>query len=205
MAGGRARRFHVLKQEWGFKQFISKKDFTDPSNGFLVDDKCGFGAEVYIKENKTSVVECLSLKSSTVDKEPYKREFKITNFSTLKAKWVSEEFTVKGHKWKIEVYPNGNGEETGQSLSIFLSHVVSNNCASSERVRLCYTIRIKDQSSDLQHHQRTSSGRWFSASNDNWGWPSFIKLSSLNDPKKGFVVKDCCIIEIELPVQAISS
>ncbi|KAL3641575.1 hypothetical protein CASFOL_012390 [Castilleja foliolosa] len=38
----------------------------------------------------------------------------------------------------------------------------------------------------------------------SWGWDSFIKLASLNDPNKGFVVNDCCVIEIELAVQAIS-
>ncbi|KAL3641577.1 hypothetical protein CASFOL_012392 [Castilleja foliolosa] len=162
---GRARRFHALKQEWGFMKFISKKDFTDPSNGYVVDDKCVFGAEVLVNENK-AVVECLSLKS--VDKEPYKQEFMISNFSRLRAKWVSTKFTVGGHQWLIEVYPNGNGKETGRSLSIYLRKVFSNNATSSERVRPgftirlkeqsrpCFTICLKDQSMALQHHQRAS-------------------------------------------------
>ncbi|KAL3641563.1 hypothetical protein CASFOL_012378 [Castilleja foliolosa] len=106
----------------------------------------------------------------------------------------------------INVYPNGNGKETGRSLSIFVHHVDSNNRTCSERVMPRYTIRIKDQSNNLKHHQYAGSGIWFSAStSDNWGWPSFIKLSSLNDPNKGFIVNDCCVIEIELAVQAISS
>ncbi|KAL3641555.1 hypothetical protein CASFOL_012370 [Castilleja foliolosa] len=194
---GRARQFHALKQEWGFIKFISKKDFNDPLNGYLVDDKCGFGAEVFVHETK-AVIECLSLKN-TVDNNRYKREFKILNFSTLKEKWNSEEFTVGGYKWIIDAYPNGLGQETGQSLSIFLRPVVSNNRASSERVRPCYTIRIKN-------YQGTISDHWFSASESvGWGWPSFIKLSTLNDPNKGFIVNDCCLIEVELAVQAISS
>ncbi|KAL3641579.1 hypothetical protein CASFOL_012394 [Castilleja foliolosa] len=216
---GRARRFHALKQEWGFMKFMSKKDFTDPSNGYLIDDKCVFGAEVLVNENK-AVIECLSLKN--VDKElPYKQEFKISNFSTLKAKWVSEKFTVGGHQWLIEVYPYGNVKETGRSLSIFLHHVDYNMSTScSERVLPRFTIRLKEQSRPpctfticlkgqsmaLQHHQYTCSERWFSAANiDNWGWASFIKLSSLKDPKRGYIVRDCCVIEVELAVQAISS
>ncbi|KAL3641571.1 hypothetical protein CASFOL_012386 [Castilleja foliolosa] len=200
---GRARRFHSINQEWGFMKFISKKDLTDPSKGYLIDDKCVLGAEVFVNENK-AVIECMSLKS--VDKEPYKREFKITNFSRLKAKWpVSNEFTVGGYKWAIDVYPNGDGQGTESSLSIYLRRVVSNNRASSERVMPCFTIRIKDQSNDLKHHQYTCSGHWFSDStNMGWGWTSFIKLASLNDPNKGFIVKDSCVIEIELAVQAIS-
>ncbi|KAL3641558.1 hypothetical protein CASFOL_012373 [Castilleja foliolosa] len=202
---GRARRFHALNQEWGFEKFISKKDLTDPLNGYIVDDMCVFGAEVFVNENK-AVTECMFLKS-IVDKDlPYKREFKISNFSTLKEEWSSEKLTFGGHEWMIYVYPNGNGEGAGQCLSIYLHHVVSNNCSSSERVRPCYTIRIKDQSNDHKHHQWTISDYWFSASkHDGYGWASFIKLSSLNDPKNGFIVKDCCIIEIELAVQAISS
>ncbi|KAL3641562.1 hypothetical protein CASFOL_012377 [Castilleja foliolosa] len=201
---GRARRFHALNQEWGFNKFISKKDLTDPSNGYIVDDKCVFGAEVFVNENK-AVAECMFLKS--VDKElPYKREFKISNFSTLKEEWSSEKFTFGGHEWFIKAYPNGREEQTGRSLSIYLIPVFPVNSASSKRVRLCFTIRIKDQSNDHKHHQWTLSDYWFSASKrEGYGWPSFIWLSCLNDPKKGFIVKDCCIIEIELALQATSS
>ncbi|KAL3642069.1 hypothetical protein CASFOL_012884 [Castilleja foliolosa] len=87
---GRARRFHALKQKWGFEKFISIQKLTHPSNGYVVDDKCVFGVEVFVNENE-AVTECLSVKS--VDEVPYKREFRITNFSTLEDKWVSEEFT----------------------------------------------------------------------------------------------------------------
>ncbi|KAL3641576.1 hypothetical protein CASFOL_012391 [Castilleja foliolosa] len=200
---GIARRFHALNPERGFIKFISKKDLTDPLNGYLFDDKCVLGAEVFVNGNKT-VTECVSLKG--VGNEPFKQEFKISNFSRLRDPWTSDEFKVGGHKWVIDIYPNGIGKETGRSLSIFLRHVVSNNCANSERVRSCYTVRIKDQLHYLNHHQMTSSGNWFSASTSStWGWSSFIELSSLNDPNKGFIVNNCCLLEVELVVQAISS
>ncbi|KAL3623689.1 hypothetical protein CASFOL_032505 [Castilleja foliolosa] len=195
---GSAVRFHALKPEWGFKKFISKKNLTDLSKGYLVDDKCVFGAEIFVNEHKT-VTQSLSLNSVYTD--PYKREFKISNFSILKEKWVSKVFEVGGHKWKIEAHPNGCEEETGRSLSIFLSHIVSNNRPSSERVCPCFTMRVKDQSSDHKHHQMTLSDRWFSASEAyDWGWYSFIELSSLKDPNKGFIVNDCCLLEIEITV-----
>ncbi|KAL3655343.1 hypothetical protein CASFOL_001129 [Castilleja foliolosa] len=166
---GRARRFSELNPERGFMKFMSKKTLTDPSNGYVVDDKCIFGAEVYVNENK-AITQCLSVKN--VYPEPYKQEFMISNFSTLKVKWISDEFTVGGHKWIIDVHYNGSGKETGRSLSIFLrNNVVSNNCASSERVRPCYTIRLKNQLHDRGHRQMTISDRWFSASkSEDWGW-----------------------------------
>ncbi|KAL3641578.1 hypothetical protein CASFOL_012393 [Castilleja foliolosa] len=141
---GRAQRFHALKQEWDFNKFISKKDLTDPSNGYVVDDKFVFGAEVFVNENK-AVTECMSAKS--IGKDPYKWEFKISNFSELKDKWVSEEFTVGGNKWVIDAYPNGLGKQSGRSLSIFLHHVVYEHCSSSQRVRtwFCwnYVLNLK--------------------------------------------------------------
>ncbi|KAL3641547.1 hypothetical protein CASFOL_012362 [Castilleja foliolosa] len=196
---GRARRFHALKQEWGFMKFISMKDLTDPSNGYIVNDKCVFGAEVFVNENK-AVIECMSLKS--VDTYSYKQEFKVTNFSSLKEKWISEEFTAGGHKWTIDVYLNGNGENIGRCLSIYLRHVVS-----IESVRPCFTIRLKNQSSDDRHphHHEKSSSNWFTATNSTFGWTSFIELSSLKDPNRGFIVNDCCVIEVELALQAMSS
>ncbi|KAL3623663.1 hypothetical protein CASFOL_032479 [Castilleja foliolosa] len=167
---GIARRFHALNPEWGFKKFIHKRVITDPSNGYVLRDKCIFGAEVFVNEDK-AVIECMSLKR--FDKNPYKHEIKISNFSTLKEKWCSGVFTVGGYKWRIEVYPNGCEEETGRSLSIFLRHVgsnnltftrrviasifqghgVSNNRATSERVMPYYAISIKDKLHDLKHHQ----------------------------------------------------
>ncbi|KAJ4715214.1 Ubiquitin carboxyl-terminal hydrolase 12 [Melia azedarach] len=55
------RRFHGLKLEWGFDQFIRLKDFKDRSKGFLVEDTCVFGADVFVKERNTIKGECLSM------------------------------------------------------------------------------------------------------------------------------------------------
>ncbi|GFQ02802.1 ubiquitin carboxyl-terminal hydrolase 12 [Phtheirospermum japonicum] len=106
---GRTRRFHALKTEWGFSKFISKTDLTHPSNGYLIDDKCVFGAEVFVNKNK-AVTECLSLKNITIS--PYRRKLKISNFSKLNYKWTTDEFTAGGYNLKIRVYPNGNGKAT---------------------------------------------------------------------------------------------
>ncbi|EYU25593.1 hypothetical protein MIMGU_mgv1a018439mg, partial [Erythranthe guttata] len=54
------RRFQTMKFEWGLSKFISKEILSDPSNGYLVNDTCGFGAEVFVIERQAAV-ECLSL------------------------------------------------------------------------------------------------------------------------------------------------
>lgn len=95
---GITRRFLPAKSEWGFPKFISKKILSDPSNGYLINDNCVFGAEVFIVKRE-AVIECLSFKN--VDINPYyESDWKIKKFSKLKKDiWDSEEFNAGGHKW----------------------------------------------------------------------------------------------------------
>ncbi|KAL0388942.1 UNVERIFIED_CONTAM: Squamosa promoter-binding-like protein 1 [Sesamum radiatum] len=46
------RRFHQMKPEWGFDKFIPHSAFNDSTNGYLVNDTCVFGAEVYVCQEK---------------------------------------------------------------------------------------------------------------------------------------------------------
>ncbi|GFQ02799.1 ubiquitin carboxyl-terminal hydrolase 12 [Phtheirospermum japonicum] len=136
---GRTRRFLKMKTEWGFPKFISKKCLMDPSNGYLVDDKCVFGAEVFVHENK-AVTDFLNVKDMTYS--PRKLELKVPSFSELKDLRVSDEFTAGGRKWNIKVYT------TGRWLSVYLSYAASNNDAPREGVRARFSICVKSQTSD---------------------------------------------------------
>ncbi|GFQ07155.1 probable inactive serine/threonine-protein kinase fnkc [Phtheirospermum japonicum] len=178
----------------GFPKFIARKHLLDPSNGYLNGDKCVFGAEVFVNENK-AVTEYVCLKN--VKFPPYKRVFKIPSFPSLEDGWTSEEFTAGGHTWKISLYRNGYGEANGCIVSSFLQHVASDNSCAS------YTICLKNKFSDERNVKYTSS-YWFSASARGWGWNSFIDIASLTDPSRGFIVNDCCRVEVEISVQAIA-
>ncbi|KAL3824143.1 hypothetical protein ACJIZ3_020172 [Penstemon smallii] len=83
---GRARRFHAVKTEWGFPNFISKQSLVDPSNGFIVDDKCIVGAEVFVIKSQ-GVIERLSLLKVGL---PYERTWNIPDFSQSAIELVSE-------------------------------------------------------------------------------------------------------------------
>ncbi|EYU41019.1 hypothetical protein MIMGU_mgv1a021157mg, partial [Erythranthe guttata] len=113
---GITRRFHGMKSEWGFSKFISKEILLDPSNGYLVDDKCVFGAEVFVIK-KEAVTECLYLKDVDI---PYKHDFKISNFSKLQAAWESEKISAGDQDWYYIFIIKGNGKGAGRSVSIFL-------------------------------------------------------------------------------------
>ncbi|KAL8482880.1 hypothetical protein ACS0TY_025787 [Phlomoides rotata] len=192
---GRTCRFLPMKQVWGISKFMSMKLLMDPSNGFLIDNNCVFGAEVFILE-KSAVFECLSPKNVTV---PYKRvslEWEISNFSKLGDVWTSEQFVVGGHKWDVSVYPKGNKSGKGCYLEVYL-HLIDSK---SVKVKACFSVCIKDQMNN-KHDKKTVDSRWFTQSQVNWGWPSFIELNTLEDPRNGFIIKDCCHLEIELSVQ----
>ncbi|KAL3824137.1 hypothetical protein ACJIZ3_020166 [Penstemon smallii] len=195
---GRTRRFHAVKNEWGFPKFISKKSLIDPFNGYLVNDDCVFGAEVFVIKSQ-GVVECLSMYEVG---KPIHRSWRISQFSQLEYGWVSEEFHVGDHTWKMEVYPRGNGAEEDRSISIFLS-LVDSSLTPSRKVKANYTVKIKHQNNGEDCIK--SGNQWFACSgDDSWGWDEFMAISDMNDPASGYLVNDCCIIEVEISVQAIA-
>ncbi|KAK9215032.1 hypothetical protein WN944_007035 [Citrus x changshan-huyou] len=91
------RRFNGLKLEWGFDQFISHKAFKEASNGYLVEDTCVFGAEVFVKERNIGKGECLSMEKFTYSA---KYVWKVENFSKLDSRYEeSQVFGAGNHKW----------------------------------------------------------------------------------------------------------
>lgn len=92
------RRFHSMKLEWGFDKFMPLTTFTDPSNGYLVNDTCVVGAEVYVRREKLSGKgECLSMIKDAIT---YKNTWRIDNFSNLTEETAdSKIFNSADHKW----------------------------------------------------------------------------------------------------------
>ncbi|KAG5576203.1 hypothetical protein H5410_056337 [Solanum commersonii] len=143
----------------------------------------------------------------------YKHEWKISEFTKLKNIVYSQEFTIGGYKWKLRLYPTGDANENGQNISIFLELVHANGFDSRKRVQTTFSISIKDQFGYV-HRKLTSMFscslifRTNSGSYDiglqlrifNWGWAEFMPLSELKDPKKNFIVGDCCIVEVDVSV-----
>ncbi|KAG5576223.1 hypothetical protein H5410_056357, partial [Solanum commersonii] len=130
---------------------IYHKTFREPSNGYLVNDRCAFGVDVCV---------------------------------------------IKNHGV-------GDANENGQNISIFLELVHVNGFDSQKRVQTTFSISIKDQFGDVHRKLTTSTGYWFATPNFCWGWAEFLPLSELKDPKKCFIVIDCCIVEAYISVLQI--
>ncbi|KAG5608564.1 hypothetical protein H5410_019845 [Solanum commersonii] len=188
-----------IKTEWGFSKCISHKTFNDPSNGYLVDDKCIFGVDVYVIKNQ-GIGECMSLLKGT---EHYKHEWKITEFTKLKNKVYSEEFTVGDYKWKFLLYPTGDIRQNGKNISVFLESVDAEGFDRQKRVQAKFGISLKNQIGDEHHKKSDNIANWYSAATKGWGWSSFMPCCEFNDPKKGFLIEDCCILEADVSVVGV--
>ncbi|KAL9162464.1 hypothetical protein ABFS82_07G091400 [Erythranthe guttata] len=185
---GRTRRFLGTKSKWGFSKFISKESLTDPSNGYVVGDKsCVFGAEVFVAK-KEAITQSVSSRNVDI---PYKRDWIIPNYSKLGIRWESEEFGAGGKKWRIIIYPKGAGIGVGTHVSIYLWYV---GC---KRVEACFTVRIKDQVFEHEY-EKSFQNYMFTTTFNNWGRSNFIEIATMEDPKKGFIVNDYCLLQLEI-------
>ncbi|KAK1397329.1 Ubiquitinyl hydrolase 1 [Heracleum sosnowskyi] len=152
--------------------------------------------EVVTQNEGTNAVD-----SQAVD-EPQASRFTwmIENFSRLNTKkQYSDVFVVGGFKWRVLIFPKGNNVD---HLSMYLdvadsstlpygwSRYAQFSLAVVNQIQPKYTLK-----KDTQHQ--------FHARESDWGFTSFMSLSELYDPNKGFLVNDTCIIEADVAVRKV--
>lgn len=197
-ADGRTRRYHQMRTEWGFSKLLSLDTFENSTNGYLLDDSCLLGVEVFVIKN-AGKGECLSM-----IKEPEDNTYtwKVDNFSGISMESLhSEEFIIRGQKWKLDLHPKGNGKAKGESLSVFLSVADRENLPLKWKIYAKFKLRVRDQVQSV--HQEKMGSNWFCSSRVDWGFSRFMLLTDLNDKSKGFMVKDTVIIEVEVLVMSV--
>ncbi|XP_039160451.1 MATH domain and coiled-coil domain-containing protein At3g58200 isoform X2 [Eucalyptus grandis] len=168
---------------------MSLKTFTNPSNGYLVDDTCVFGVEVFVIKS-SGVGECLMLKESA----SYTHEWRISRLSSLGDESFSDVFAAGDHKWKVTLFPRGDLANRGQCLSMYLVLVDANNLASGQKMNVKFILRLKDQNNILRGQQAGTV--WLSSSAMGWGWPTFMPLKTVGK----CLMDDSCVIEAEVTV-----
>ncbi|XP_038684301.1 nucleoporin NSP1-like [Tripterygium wilfordii] len=191
---GSMKRFNAIKTEWGFAEFISLESLKNASTGYLVEDSCIFGAEVFVVKSSCKF-ECLSMIKHTSNNL---MTWKIEDFSKLdKEYYESEVFDVKGSKWKLTLYPKGHRIAKGKSLSLYLCLNEAVSLAPSQKFFAHYKLRIRNQIQDSDHAERIGK-RWFDHSATSWGFREFISLQDLEKQVKGIIMNDCLMVEAEI-------
>ncbi|XP_066359021.1 ubiquitin C-terminal hydrolase 12-like isoform X2 [Miscanthus floridulus] len=122
----------------------------------------------------------------------------IESFSRLNTKkHYSDVFVVGGHKWRVLIFPKGNNVD---HFSMYLDVADSGNLpygwsryaqfslAVVNQIHPKYTIR-----KDTQHQ--------FNARESDWGFTSFMPLSDLYDPSRGYLVNDTVVVEADVAVR----
>uniref|UniRef100_A0A2N9H9T9 MATH domain-containing protein n=1 Tax=Fagus sylvatica TaxID=28930 RepID=A0A2N9H9T9_FAGSY len=181
-ADGEIRRFHDVKTEWGFNKFLSLDSFNCHCNGYLVNDCCVFGAEVFVHE-RSGKREFLSM---IKDPPNGVMTWKLENFSALnKAAYYSQVFAIGDLKWKLLLYPKGISDGVPKAISLFLcSCDCLDHCFQSEHKYFAeFKLRIRDQINN--NHVENSGKHWFSNSLNEWGFSKFLSLTDLQDYVQG--------------------
>ncbi|XVE76885.1 hypothetical protein DITRI_Ditri13aG0016300 [Diplodiscus trichospermus] len=190
---GSVKRFHQMKTEWGFDQLLLLDCFNDASNGYLVNDCCIFGAEIFVIQHKAIWEEMYMIKNRAGN--PI--SFKIENFSKLDQEFYESPLqSVAGFKWKLVVYPYGETHSKGTALSLFLCLVEPRGIPPESRFFVKYKLRVVDRISS--NHRELSGANWFIANKESWGYSNLESLENLRDASKGFLVDDALTVEAEI-------
>ncbi|XP_048427957.1 uncharacterized protein LOC103961303 isoform X1 [Pyrus x bretschneideri] len=192
--------FHGMMRYLGFDKLITLKSFTDASNGYVIDDSCVIGAEVFVcNERRAGKGESISMIEVGV---MCKHVWKVENFSRLSADCCeSEPFPAGERKWKILLYPKGNGDGKGTHISLFLE-LDDPEKVPGFKVFAEFSLRIVDQMH--AKHEWFIADNWFSNSTWDWGWSMFLKLETFNQAHKRFLLNDTCIVEAKVTIHGIA-
>ncbi|KAK9215011.1 hypothetical protein WN944_007014 [Citrus x changshan-huyou] len=206
---GKERRFHGLKLEWGFDQFIPLEEFNDASNGYLVGDTCVFGAEVLVKErNKCKgdqkwKILLLPKGLGEASGSHLSMFLALADSSTITSAstWFSAT-DEDWHVWKIENF--SKLEYTIYESEVFVAGdqkwkilLLPKGLGEASGSHISMYLRLTDLST-------ITAGEWLNTSTQFGGWKKFVELNYLNKAGNGFLVNDVCIVEAEVPLLGIS-
>ncbi|KAF5446162.1 hypothetical protein F2P56_031812 [Juglans regia] len=192
------RRFDENKTEWGFGQLLSLEDFKSSCNGYLVEDTCVFGAEVFVN-SPSGKWECLSmLKKPANGIYTYKME----NFATLnKSFYHSKAFKVGERNWKLKVYPKGNDSHMGKAFSVYLELVGEESWPPKKTVYAEFKLRVVDQLMQGKDVEKRAHHTFSTASHYS-GYGAFMSLVDLYKASKGFIKNGTLIVEVQILVMS---
>ncbi|XP_050211200.1 uncharacterized protein LOC126661397 [Mercurialis annua] len=195
----KVRRFHGIKREWGFDKLVSVTDFKNESKGYLLDDCCTFGAEIFVIENG-SKGECLSMVKNPANKTYTWTIHKFSELTSLDNE--SEAFAIGGSNWTITVYPKGDLREIGKSLSINLNLKDHSTFEQGRKLYTEFVFRVKNQLNG-KHPEKRGYCMFESSAAPSWGFSNVMSLNDLNDKTKGFIHNNTLIVEVEIEVMTV--
>ncbi|KAF7007080.1 hypothetical protein CFC21_022054 [Triticum aestivum] len=116
-------------------------------------------------------------------------------------KMSSSTFSVGGHDWRVECYPNGDWQEHDGSISLYLNHASHSKTGDAiAEFRFCILNQVDWEEPPWT---RFSGVRLFSDTTDrSWGWADFVKHENLDEEKDLYAKDDCLAVLCDVTVTA---
>ncbi|KAL4377474.1 hypothetical protein GQ457_02G028730 [Hibiscus cannabinus] len=157
---------------------LSQETFKNGDNGYLVEDCCIFGAELFIIAPTSKLGQLSMIKHPSGGTITWK----IENFSLLH---------------QICYYsPVKSVEGEGTHLSLYLELAEPDKLAPNREFYVKYNLRLRDQIKSNHSESETPIEKCFDSSTPSWGYLKFVRLKYLNDLSKGYMVKDAELLVI---------
>ncbi|XP_057462935.1 ubiquitin C-terminal hydrolase 12-like isoform X4 [Actinidia eriantha] len=139
--------------------------------------------------------------AQAVDDPPSARfTWTIENFSRLNTKKLySDIFYVGGYKWRVLIFPKGNNVE---HLSMYLDVADSPTLPYGWIRYAQFSLSVINQIHN-KFTARKDTQHQFNARESDWGFTSFMPLSELYDPGRGYLVNDTIVVEADVAVRRV--
>ncbi|XP_021740556.1 uncharacterized protein LOC110706883 [Chenopodium quinoa] len=168
------KHFDVRGRKWGIAQAIALDDFTDKDNGFLVDNTCTFGAEVFITSAEPSYSK-MSLVNS-ISKNVFEIGIK---FDIESDYYDSTTFTAtldgNTYTWKLRLYLTGHSEGTDSHVSLYLILVDINKLSNGRSMLVNFQLSLKNKSTGSYSYSMPAALDWYHTKKDSSGYSKFIE------------------------------
>ncbi|KFK33728.1 hypothetical protein AALP_AA5G052300 [Arabis alpina] len=182
-----AKSFSLFKPFWGQPRTKSYGDIVNLGYGYLFDGQLAIGVDVFV----TNTFMQWEAFRFTYDFHHRLYTWPISKFSTLdKEFYVSDKFEIGGRSWTLKLYPSGDGDGEGNSVSLYL---VPADVIPYERIYLRAKLRIIDQK-DSKHFERQVEF-WANRTN-SWGFQKFVSFSDLKNTSTGLLVNDVLKVQV---------
>ena len=204
--------FHVKAKavSRGWPDFISLTDLRDDSRGFLVNDTVIIKAEIEVKKNMKASAPAPAKEVVSVNATgPHEGTctWTIHNFSSLIVDEVgskfSDTFSIGGHEWRLWVFPRGWLSGKDKSLCLYL--VLADDTdewPEDWKVTAAFSLSVICQHDPGKSHKKEVNHEFHAkAKAVSRGWPDFISLNDLHDPRRGFLVNDTVTFEAKIEVK----
>ncbi|KAL0547231.1 hypothetical protein IC582_017160 [Cucumis melo] len=145
------------------------------SNGFLVNNSCTFGVEVSILKasNKGERL--------TIFREPQQDTYFWTLYSfsaKTNQSYISEPFNVKGRKWRMEIYPNGNSLGKTSHISLYLKLDNSETIPLGKKIYAKFLLGVYNFSA--KKYIDKSYEHWFKTPGHGDGFDEFLSRREIS-------------------------